>query len=259
MNCEEFKKLLNDYLDGSLEESTLKELNKHKTECSECKAEFDFMQELLLATEQLNAQPPSNLRELVLEQISAEEKRTKNIFCFKRFSITFSTVAAVLVLFFISYNLLPMFSLKKSAATNQAALFDNAVAREEATNAPTNDMVGSESQKNAYTAEIAKSTSLAKKRLPYDSDIIFKLDISKTYKYEAIIEGTNISALKGDTNFVLLGEIGNSYCFKTKLFGDELKTVLTNFGFKTLNYSENSVDFYGLKSSADYGILSIVK
>lgn len=257
MNCKEFKQLLNDYFDGSLEESKVEDFNKHMNKCATCKSEFDFMKEMLAATEQLNAHPPSNLRELVLEQISKEEKRTKNVLNFKRLSITFSTVAAVLILFFVSYNLLPQFSSKKSLATNQAVYTDNADKRDEkveTTTAPANDMVG-----NAYSAEVAKSASLAKKRLPFDSDVFFKLDLSATYKYEAVIDGTNISALKGDNNFVLLSEIGSSYCFKTKLSKDELKTELEKIGFITLNYSENSVDFYGLKNSADYGILSIMK
>ena len=259
MNCKEFKQLLNDYFDGSLEESKSEAFHKHKNECAACKAEFDFMKEMLAATEQLNAQPPSNLRELVLEQISKEEKKTKNILNFKRLSITFSTVAAVLVLFFISYNLLPQFSSKKSLATNQADYTDNADKREEtATTAPANDTAGNAMQQDAYTAEIAKSTSLAKKRLPFDSDVIFKLDLSATYKFEAIIDGTNISDLKADTNFILLSEINNSYCFKTKLSIEELKTELAKFGFKLLNYSENSVDFYGLKNSSEYGILSVI-
>lgn len=262
MNCKEFKKLLNDYFDGSLEKSKSEDFNKHMNECATCKAEFDFMKEMLAATAELNAQPPSNLRELVLAQISKEEKKTNNVLSFKRLSIPFSTVAAVLVLFFVSYNLLPMFSSKKSLATNQAVYNDNADRRDEkaeTATAPANDTTGNAVQQDAYTAEVAKSASLYKKRLPFNSDVIFKLDLSTTYKFEAVIDGTNISALKGDTNFVLLSEISNSYCFKTKLSADELKTELAQFGFKILNYSENSVDFYGLKNSSEYGILSIIK
>lgn len=78
MKCTEFRELLDEYIDGELEEVKKKKMDLHILSCEECRSEYEFMLEILdLAKEEVEL--PSNYHESLCNKLEEVGLKENNI------------------------------------------------------------------------------------------------------------------------------------------------------------------------------------
>lgn len=78
MDCEKFKNYLDEY--ENLNETDKLEMNKHASECANCRSELDFMLAIMETAKSLpKIEPPADFMEKLNIRIDAEEKKKQNI------------------------------------------------------------------------------------------------------------------------------------------------------------------------------------
>jgi len=74
MNCQKIKKLLNPYIDKTLDADTDKQVEVHLKSCSACREEYSKLKQVVFSLNSLSPQPaPENLTENIMAKISQKE------------------------------------------------------------------------------------------------------------------------------------------------------------------------------------------
>ena len=74
MNCKEIKKLLNPYIDKTIDADMSKQIDEHLKSCSTCREEYLKLNNIISAVNSLSLQPaPENLTESIMTKISQEK------------------------------------------------------------------------------------------------------------------------------------------------------------------------------------------
>ena len=74
MNCQKIKKLLNPYIDKTLDADISKQVDEHLKSCSACRKEYLELNDIISAVNSLSPQPaPENLTENIMVKISQKE------------------------------------------------------------------------------------------------------------------------------------------------------------------------------------------
>ena len=74
MNCQKIKKLLNPYIDKTLDADMAKQVDDHLKSCSACRKEYLELNDIISAVNSLSPQPaPENLTENIMAKISQKE------------------------------------------------------------------------------------------------------------------------------------------------------------------------------------------
>ncbi len=74
MNCQKIKKLLNSYIDKTLNTDTAKQVDEHLKSCPICNKEYQSLKEIITSLNSLSPQPvPKNLTENIMAKISQKE------------------------------------------------------------------------------------------------------------------------------------------------------------------------------------------
>jgi hypothetical protein len=115
MNCQKIKKLLNSYIDKTLNADTAKQVDEHLKSCPICNKEYQSLKEIIISLNSLSPQPaPENLTENVMAKISQKEiqiqtswmDRIKRQISVPRLSFRIAgvaTVAALIVFFAFTF------------------------------------------------------------------------------------------------------------------------------------------------------------
>ena len=107
MNCKEIKKLLNPYIDKTLDAVTAKQVELHLKSCSVCNKEYQSLKEIIISLNSLSTQPtPVDFTQSIMIKISQKEiqiqtswmDRIKKQISIPRFSFRLAGAAAVAVL-----------------------------------------------------------------------------------------------------------------------------------------------------------------
>jgi len=74
MNCQKIKKLLNPYIDKTLDADTAQQVEEHLKSCSTCNKEYQSLKEIIISLNSLLPQPaPKTLTQNIMAKISREE------------------------------------------------------------------------------------------------------------------------------------------------------------------------------------------
>ena len=74
MNCQEIKRLLNPYIDKTLDSDMKKQVDKHLKSCSECREEYLKLKQVVSALNSISPQPaPEALTQSIMAKISQKE------------------------------------------------------------------------------------------------------------------------------------------------------------------------------------------
>ena len=74
MNCQKIKKLLNPYIDKTLDTDMSKQVDKHLKSCSACNKEYQSLKEIITSLNSLSTQPaPADFTKNIMAKISREE------------------------------------------------------------------------------------------------------------------------------------------------------------------------------------------
>jgi len=74
MNCQRIIKLLNPYIDKTLDADTTKQVDKHLKSCSTCNKEYQRLKEIITSLNSLSPQPaPKTFTQNIMAKISQEE------------------------------------------------------------------------------------------------------------------------------------------------------------------------------------------
>ena len=74
MNCQEIKKLLNSYIDKTLDADMSKQIDKHLKFCSACREEYLKIKQVVSALTSISAQPaPADFTQNIMAKISQKE------------------------------------------------------------------------------------------------------------------------------------------------------------------------------------------
>ena len=74
MNCQKIKKLLNPYIDKTLDTDMSKQVDKHLKSCSACNKEYQSLKEIIISLNSLSTQPaPADFTKNIMAKISREE------------------------------------------------------------------------------------------------------------------------------------------------------------------------------------------
>lgn len=108
MNCENYLKLIDDLIEGELDEPLADEVSLHIFDCPNCTAHFELLEREQEAYSHylFDIEPPPYLQSKFEAKLRAEEKVTyQGIFAFLRFNPIWTT-AVVLILFAVGFALL---------------------------------------------------------------------------------------------------------------------------------------------------------
>jgi len=111
MNCQKIKKLLNPYIDKTLDADMSKQVDEHLKSCSVCNKEYQNLKEIITSLNSLSTQPaPADFTKNIMAKISREEiqiqsswmDRIKKQVSIPRLSFRLAGVAAAaaLIVFF---------------------------------------------------------------------------------------------------------------------------------------------------------------
>jgi hypothetical protein len=74
MNCKEIKKLLNPYIDKTIDADMSKQIDEHLKSCSTCNKEYQSLKEVIASLNSLSTQPaPADFTQNLMAKISQEE------------------------------------------------------------------------------------------------------------------------------------------------------------------------------------------
>jgi len=74
MNCQKIKKLLNPYIDKTLDTDMSKQVDEHLKSCSACNKEYQSLKEIITSLNSLSTQPaPADFTKNIMAKISREE------------------------------------------------------------------------------------------------------------------------------------------------------------------------------------------
>lgn len=74
MNCQKIRKLLNPYIDKTIDANTAKQVEVHLKSCSACREEYSKLKQVIFSLNSLSPQPvPKNLTENIMAKISQKE------------------------------------------------------------------------------------------------------------------------------------------------------------------------------------------
>lgn len=74
MNCQKIRKLLNPYIDKTIDANTAKQVEVHLKSCSACREEYSKLKQVVFSLNSLSPQPvPKNLTENIMAKISQKE------------------------------------------------------------------------------------------------------------------------------------------------------------------------------------------
>jgi len=74
MNCQKIKKLLNPYIDKTLDADMSKQVDEHLKSCSACNKEYQSLKEIITSLNSLSTQPaPADFTKNIMAKISREE------------------------------------------------------------------------------------------------------------------------------------------------------------------------------------------
>lgn len=106
MNCQKIKRLLNPYIDKTLDADMSKQIDEHLKSCPICNKKYQSLKEMITSLNSLSPKPaPENLTENIMAKISQKEiqiqtswvDRIKKRISIPRFSFRFIGAAAVAV------------------------------------------------------------------------------------------------------------------------------------------------------------------
>lgn len=111
MNCQKIRKLLNPYIDKTIDANTAKQVEVHLKSCSACREEYSKLKQVIFSLNSLSPQPvPKNLTENIMAKISQKEIQIqtswmdflKKRIAIPRFSFRLAgaAAAAALIVFF---------------------------------------------------------------------------------------------------------------------------------------------------------------
>lgn len=111
MNCQKIRKLLNPYIDKTIDANTAKQAEVHLKSCSACREEYSKLKQVIFSLNSLSPQPvPKNLTENIMAKISQKEIQIqtswmdflKKRIAIPRFSFRLAgaAAAAALIVFF---------------------------------------------------------------------------------------------------------------------------------------------------------------
>lgn len=102
MNCERFVDLLPLYIDDVLESDQKAELEKHLSDCKDCKEELKFLREIMTDLSQMDlVSPPEGFRESLMVRIKEEPKKQSFFLGWKKYA----ALAAVFVIGISIYSM----------------------------------------------------------------------------------------------------------------------------------------------------------
>ena len=262
MKCEQIKALLNEYIDGALNINENEEIKVHLEECYSCAKEYELLSSIILASKELEEEPPDYLRSSVLSKIEQKEKKNK-VITFKRVMISLTSTAAVAAIVLFSISISPNFLNNRiNKAIDKEASYENAQLQDTFTS-EANKELGKNSDNKNYDSEININNlpiqgDTAVQRFPFDSDKTYNIDPNVQFKYEAIIEGTSADALKADKDFEIIADNGSYPLFRTALNTNELVAKLNSLGYNLVNIGTDDKKYEGLNKDAQYGIVRII-
>ena len=74
MNCQKIKKLLNPYIEKTLDADTAKQVNEHLKSCPTCNKEYHSLKEIITFLNSLSPQPaPADFNQSIMTKISQED------------------------------------------------------------------------------------------------------------------------------------------------------------------------------------------
>jgi len=109
MNCKKIKKLLNPYIDKTLDADVSKQIEEHLKSCPSCNKEYQSLKEIITSLNSLSTQPaPADFAQSIMTKISQEEiqiqsswvDRIKKQISIPKFSLAGIAATAVLIVFF---------------------------------------------------------------------------------------------------------------------------------------------------------------
>ncbi|MBN2589320.1 MAG: zf-HC2 domain-containing protein, partial [Sedimentisphaerales bacterium] len=97
MNCEKYKKLIEKYLDGIIDDKELADLKSHTQNCSICRNEFEQSRLLqTIVTEGMSPQTTAkNAKEIILSKLAGEKHKSPSILLFSRWT---SIAASIIII-----------------------------------------------------------------------------------------------------------------------------------------------------------------
>lgn len=107
MKCEKIQELLSEYIDNEINEITKKEIATHLEKCPKCQSEYVELKNIInLCGEMENIDLPENFEtQLHTKLLECNKEKTNTTLKFANYIRIFSSVAAVLVLLFVSRNM----------------------------------------------------------------------------------------------------------------------------------------------------------
>ncbi len=247
MNCQICLEKINEYLDNELDSKVTNEINLHLENCSSCKTEYEFLKQIIEKANELNVEPPKELKQNVLEKINAKEK-TKKIFYFRRIATSLATTAAVLVLIILANNSINVNKLSSQMNTD--------LVKENETKAeiviPPENAVSKGSETNSETSKTASANIYTANAM--DNSLFQAQDSAKAYEYKyfATFNGNSINNIETIKELIYIGKNDNIYEYKTTLSIKEIEEKLKVFDI-LLDNSQESL----LINSSNYGNIKI--
>lgn len=269
MNCFECKSKLNEYTDNELDSKLNDEISLHLEQCPSCQLEYEFLKEIIEKANELNTDPPEELKDKVLKQINAKEKQRK-IISFRKIATSIASTAAIITILFVAYNSLfrsvKTINSTDNGATNKA-VYDNAV---QSNNSLQESQKNAVAQKEEFSGANATSSSastsasaLASASATMDKSAMLTPQSQSSnsiveYKYEAEFTGKNIENISSIIELIPLQTNNNLNEYKTILPIKELQEKLLTNGFTLSSLKEQDSTKYSLTNSAEYGIIKII-